>query len=372
MKTKGLWVSSSIGGNINKTRFEAETVSDISYARAYTVAYDESARFPAKNFSEVVPSQLSSDNFDWLGMQGGSVEISNIDTSLDPREHMEYWKQQIHIATETMFNIARDALKNNPNLKKVVIMKRVPRYDTIGQDDDIKANLTKYGNSLYDKLWLDAGCPKNIFIGEHNLDCYGGLREMRYGKEDMQTYDGIHLRGKLGEAHYTTSVLSGFKLAFPYLQNIPTKQPQSSNTTQNRNSPTQQVKSHNSQHYNNSQQHNKPRQHINSNSQLQYNNYNNSQQHNNYNRSRQHNNPKQHNRNNTLQHIYNNNEQCYNYSQQHNNYNNSQRQFKFQHKRQFLMETPKQNDVPPFVTSPNKYPLHYNISTQNRFEGLLN
>ena len=92
-------------------------------------------------------------------------------------------------------------------------MKRIPRYDS-----DIRVDLTKYGNFVYEKLWEEKGCPTNLVIGEHNLECYGKLRELRYGGNATQVSDNIHLRGKLGEAHFTSAVLRVFKLAFPFLQ----------------------------------------------------------------------------------------------------------------------------------------------------------
>ena len=65
------------------------------------------------------------------------------------------------------------------------------------------------------------GCPQNIVIGENGLDCYGSLKDKRYGNVDSQFYDGIHLSGELGKAHYSGAVLKTFKLAFPHLQKIP-------------------------------------------------------------------------------------------------------------------------------------------------------
>ena len=92
-------------------------------------------------------------------------------------------------------------------------MKRTPRYD-----NHIRSELTKYVNFVYEKLWVERGCPANIVIGESNMECFGNLRELRYGHPGSQVCDNLHLRGKLGEAHWTNAVVKVFKLAFPFLQ----------------------------------------------------------------------------------------------------------------------------------------------------------
>ena len=150
-----------------------------------------------------------------MGIETGSIEISNLDLDLDHDQHMTAWKEQIKIARKTVIDIAQWALANYPSLKKVIIMKTIPRYD-----DTVRAELTKYGNFVFDQLFQERGCPTNIVIGEHNLDCYGNLRVLRYGEPNSQVGDGIHLRGKLGEAHFTTAVLNTFKQSFPFLQSL--------------------------------------------------------------------------------------------------------------------------------------------------------
>ena len=94
-------------------------------------------------------------------------------------------------------------------------MERLPRYD-----NTIRTELTKYGNFIYQKLWEEKGCPANIVIGNLNFECYGKLKDLRYGESSSQVCDNIHLRGKLGELHFTNAVLRVFKLAFPFLQSL--------------------------------------------------------------------------------------------------------------------------------------------------------
>lgn len=212
-KGKGLWVASSIGSNIDKQRFSEQTESEIKYAKAYTAKYDESARFPNQNLWEVVPAEIEKDTFDWLGMETGANVISNLDLNLDHDMHLESWKEQIYNDSKATFDLARKALEKHKSLQKVIIMKRVPRYD-----NSVRADLTKYGNFINEKLWIENGCPSNIVIGETNLECFGKLRDLRYGDSNLQVCDNIHLRGTLGESHFTNAIVHVFKLAFPFLQ----------------------------------------------------------------------------------------------------------------------------------------------------------
>ena len=59
---------------------------------------------------------------------------------------------------------------------------------------------------------MEKGCPKNIKIHDIGMDCYGQLREKRYGIPGTRGYDGkfvdnIHMRGVLAVKHYTDSFI---------------------------------------------------------------------------------------------------------------------------------------------------------------------
>ena len=65
---------------------------------------------------------------------------------------------------------------------------------------------------------MNRGCPQNIKIHDLGLDCYGKLREKRYGTPgtrgfDGEFVDGIHMRGFLAVTHYTDSVIRMFRLS---------------------------------------------------------------------------------------------------------------------------------------------------------------
>ena len=100
-------------------------------------------------------------------------------------------------------------------------MKRTPRYDPKTVDPNgIKSYLSNYGNSLYNQIWENIGCPSKIIIGENGTESYGVLKDKRYGNLNSPLFDGIHQNGELGRAHYSGAVIKVFKMAFPFLQKL--------------------------------------------------------------------------------------------------------------------------------------------------------
>ena len=96
-----------------------------------------------------------------------------------------------------------------------MIVKRLPRYDLKSKDPiHIRQSLSEYANSIYDQLWLENGGPRNIhIITLHNMECFGYLKDIIYGKNSDQNYDGIHLRGAAASRHFTYRAVSAIKFA---------------------------------------------------------------------------------------------------------------------------------------------------------------
>ena len=56
-----------------------------------------------------------------------------------------------------MMNAAKRALENDSNLKEVIIMNHVPRFDTKQADPvSIKPKLATYANNLLQEKWLES------------------------------------------------------------------------------------------------------------------------------------------------------------------------------------------------------------------------
>ena len=118
------------------------------------------AYFRDKNFRAVVPKVIADDDVETLVLQTGSIEITNINVNnavKDPKKNIEEYKQKwfekVERDSSNLFEVAEDALKNSTYLKKVIIIKRMPRFDP--RKDDIlgiKSQLSHYANTCYDQL----------------------------------------------------------------------------------------------------------------------------------------------------------------------------------------------------------------------------
>ena len=207
-----LMVADSHSYNLDRRIFENQTDTKLDLAIAFTVDADEDAKYKTRNFLKIVPERLQKKNYDTLIIQAGTNEISNINVEF-PSLNIKQWENKVQDSRTKVYQLAQKSLKDNPRLKKVIIVKSPPRFDPSTVDpSSIKAKLNKFGNTLYDSMWLKNGCPKNIEIVDQHLDCQGPLREKRFGNpgvvgHDGRPWDGIHMRGKMAVKHYTNSLV---------------------------------------------------------------------------------------------------------------------------------------------------------------------
>ena len=84
-------------------------------------------------------------------------------------------------------------------------MKRLPRYDRSSNDIlGIKRKLSEYANNVYDQLLLKSSYASNIFVVELNLEVQNSahLRELIFGKQSSDDFDGVHLVGTGASRHF--------------------------------------------------------------------------------------------------------------------------------------------------------------------------
>ena len=127
-------------------------------------------------------------------MQSGSVDIlSNLNTKDDPIKYAEYFRQEAVMSAKNLFSSCENALKTNPHLKTVVIMKQTPRYDPAKTDPNcLKPVLSQLFNHTITDLWMTSQLKSKIVVGSHNIDCTGSIREARYRITKSGFFDGIH------------------------------------------------------------------------------------------------------------------------------------------------------------------------------------
>ena len=230
-------VGDSIAHNVDIKQLEKESNFLITKLKAYGSVEDSVSMFPKKNLSDVVPQELvrkynqTGLDFDVLIIQASSTDITNLDTNVNAMENMEYLKQSAAVSSTNIFNVATDSLKHT-NVKKVIIMERIPRYDRVEVDpSSLKSGLSEYSNGILHQLWLQSELKDKIIIGKHELECSANIRRDRYGNENV--FDGIHLRGPSGKKCYTGSIINIIRKSEILTPQTPvfTKKPESSSTS---------------------------------------------------------------------------------------------------------------------------------------------
>ena len=122
---------------------------------------------------------------------------------------MEYFRQEAVISATNLFNAAVNAIEAKPTLKKVIIMKQTPRYDPLDVDPlGLKPVLSLLFNNTLTDLWMVSPSKDKIFVGNHNIECSGAIKESRYRHTKTGKYDGLHLYGASGQKFFTLSVLN--------------------------------------------------------------------------------------------------------------------------------------------------------------------
>ena len=216
-----LYIGDSISANVDISMLESATQMKFVTAKAYSSVKDtvsniakQAAKFPDSNFTDVVQAKLKKGNFRTLLLQAGSVDITNLNTRENTEQYMEYFRQEAIMSATNLFQAGLNALEANPGLKKVIIMKQIPRYDPTNVDPlSLKAALSILFNNTLTRLWMESPFKEKMFIGNHNIECNGSIREARYRHTKSGKFDGIHLYGSSGRKAYTKSVLNILKSA---------------------------------------------------------------------------------------------------------------------------------------------------------------
>ena len=127
------YVGNSMSNNLDIDVLEEGTGNKIDRFTAYTVDEDQDAKFKQKNFLRVVPQKLKGKAYNVLVLQGGGIEITNINTTVNPAQNIKHWEQKVFQSSEKLFKLAQQSIIENPGLK-VVILKRLARYDPVNVD----------------------------------------------------------------------------------------------------------------------------------------------------------------------------------------------------------------------------------------------
>ena len=204
VRPKIAYITDSIGANVNFDMLEKATGAEVKKMKAYCSKFD--GKIPTKNFTDVVPKVMGSDKFEYLVVQASSTDLTNL-LNLPEGTVDEYYRQQASLSSYQMVASIDSALTSHPSLKGAVLMERAPRYDDLH-------DLNHYANGLLHEAVARSRNINKIFIGQHTLECDGGMRASRFGTPSSHhNYDGIHMRGTSGKMAYTRSVANIFQHA---------------------------------------------------------------------------------------------------------------------------------------------------------------
>ena len=142
-------------------------------------------------------------DFDILLLQASSTDITNLDTSkINDKVNVDLKRCSL-ASSENMFNVAVNAV-NNTDVSKVIIMERIPRFDST-----IKSELSELANGHLHHLLYESDYKDKIMIDQHSVMCNADNRSDIYGAG--RGFDGIHARGPAGHYSLTKSLINILK-----------------------------------------------------------------------------------------------------------------------------------------------------------------
>ena len=121
--------------------------------------------------------------------------------------NIEALREEATQSARKLFCLAESALVNFPTLRKVVLMKRTPRFD-LTEDDPLglKPQLSSLADSVSFSYWCESRFRNKIVLGGHTVP-QGESQHSVYGVPGSKGYDGIHMRGPSGRHFLTESIL---------------------------------------------------------------------------------------------------------------------------------------------------------------------
>ena len=135
-----VWIGTTVCNVLDEKKFQNDTKTNLKTVKAYGIKAETNQRFSELNFAKIVPMVVKNENPDAIVIETGSIEITNIDVKkalMDPNKSIEEYKKEWTAKTKedsiNLYNIAKNALEIKKNMK-VIIVKRLPRFDLNHQD----------------------------------------------------------------------------------------------------------------------------------------------------------------------------------------------------------------------------------------------
>ena len=196
---RALYIGSSIAHHCDINALEEEFCLEIITRKAYGSVKNQTHRFPRKNTAEITRREMERLRPSILVLEASPVDTNELSKQMGKLPEAIIY-EKARESSRNVLKTAERALRDHPELEKVIITERPPHYG-----GEIARMITEIANrELYRRI---AGKSGKIHLGEHSLECVGYLRAARYGMPEKQyNYDGFHLRGPDGKQAYTSSI----------------------------------------------------------------------------------------------------------------------------------------------------------------------
>ena len=199
-----LFVTDSIGNVADIRHLEEATNTLIYKEKAYGAGYKETAFKPNENFIQSSMYLPTKRDYTYAVLQGSSVDVTNLDT-FSTNANIEFLKQEVFVASQNMISAARNIVLRNPNIRKVLILDRPPRFDPPSVDPAcLKPKLSEYANETLRSELENCDVKEKIAICAHQLP--DQFHHNLYGHPERFGFDGIHFYGSLGRSFITQSI----------------------------------------------------------------------------------------------------------------------------------------------------------------------
>jgi hypothetical protein len=173
--------------------------------RAYCSSPDwPNSYYPENNLKDKIPELLRSREHSLLIFGAPGNDISNIGS-------MESQSERYRLAvksSENCITIAEEALRMFPMLEQVIIHERLPRADSL-------SDLSEYANFALSSLVKKSELHNRISVVPMTALHFTTDDKMEdiFGSPTSQSFDGIHLKGRLGYQLYNDCLISAIKTA---------------------------------------------------------------------------------------------------------------------------------------------------------------
>ena len=176
-------------------------VEKFSRARVRTVQFSSSG----EDLENVVQKNLvcpGREKYDILTIAAPTVDITNLKINNCSSVELE---KKVTESCNNVIVVAKNALKEHKDLKRVIILDHPPRFD-----EKVKTEMAIFANNIFNSVIQSLPKNINIAFGKHNLSSYGVGKtyDSRYKSTCLNRTDGLHFVGPSGMKDYSSSLIN--------------------------------------------------------------------------------------------------------------------------------------------------------------------